>query len=96
MTSLAVPAETDATADAEEAMLWRSKSAASRRYDALATEQELLRAQLKALGRPDDAELPLWAELSARLAAAEAALAEAREAEKRAADRWYHHRLRTA
>ena len=96
MTSLAVFAKTDAATDAEEAMLWRAKAAAGRRSDALAGERDLLRAQLKALGRPDDAELPLWAELSAQLDQAEAMLAEALRAEKLAADRWYHHRLRAA
>ena len=96
MTGLAVFAKTDAATDVEEAMLWRAKASAGRRSDALADERDLLRAQLEALDRPDDAELPLWAELSAQLDQAEAELAEALKVEKQAADRRYRHRLRTA
>jgi hypothetical protein len=81
--------------DAEEARLWQAKEAAGRRFGALAADRDCLKAQLEAMGRPDDAALPRWTELARRLDRLEEALLSARDAEREAVVRWCSHWLRS-
>ena len=83
------------TPDSEEERLWQAKEEAGRRFGALAADRDSLKAQLEALGRPDDAALPLWTEIACRLDRLEEALFRARDAEREAVVRWCSQRLRT-